>query len=825
MNSTPTKIVPVGYLVFCSLFVSISVSAQITRDGTTSTEVTSDNNNFTIDGGEQAGGNLFHSFNEFSVPTSGSAYFNNTPDVENIINRVTGGSISTIDGLLKANYGANLFLINPAGIIFGQNARLDLGGSFYGSTADSVSFPDGVELDANNLQPPVLTINAPIGLNFRDNPGDIIVQGNGNGARLDEDLVNNQDGLQVNFDQTLALIGGNLTLEDATLITSGGTIELASVGGNEQVNFTPTGNNFSLDYQDVDNFRDIQLSQRTTVNTSSVMGGGKVRLQGKNITLNEQSAILSDTFGDAEGKGIDIQASETLQLAGKAFISTSTSGSGIAGPLNIQARQEIRLTGDGISNLDIFLKPELLREQLFAPEAEPRELRENGGLFAVSFGGEQGGDITIETGKLLLQNGFIVINSTFNNGGIGGNVEIQTSDSVKIINSALFNTTVNDSQEAGNIDINTNKLRLEGIGGVFTSTLFNSGAAGDIYINANDSVELDGSISDDSTLPKGILSNSVDSDGDAGNILIETSKLLVDQAQITSTSSGAGRGGDIEIKASNSVQLIGSGLDNLENNELLLLSRDLNSSNIQQVFGIVAGTDGSGNSGQIAVNSPSVSLREGAVVSSIAFPNSTGAAGDISIFNADNLRVKDSRISSSTLGNGNGGNIKLNTLESVQIINSQISSSSLFGEGNAGDINITTGRLILDSGLVITASGAITPEMIITRGGTGGNIDINAKESIELIGNQPNDTALVASTFTDSSAGDVTIITNKLIVRDGADITVSSGISENAALGGDAGTLKITANSLNLDNQAQISATTNSGDGGNIILELDDNLV
>ncbi len=495
MNSTPTKIVPVAYLVFSSLFVSISVSAQITRDGTTSTEVTSDNNNFTIDGGEQAGGNLFHSFNEFSVPTGGSAHFNNTPDVENIINRVTGGSISTIDGLLKANNGANLFLINPAGIIFGQNARLDIGGSFYGSTADSISFPDGVEFDANNLQPPVLTINAPIGLNFRDNPGNIIVQGNGNGARLGEDLVNNQDGLQVNSDQILALIGGNLTLEDATLITSGGTIELASVGGNEQVNFTPTGNNFSLDYQDVDNFRDIQLSQRTTVNTSSVMGGGKVRLQGKNITLNEQSAILSDTFGDAEGKGIDIQASETLQLAGKAFISTSTSGSGIAGPLNIQARQEIRLTGNDPSNLTVFFDSESLQSAI--SEASLTEIRENGGLFAASVAGGKTGEISIETEKLLLENGFVVTNSTINGGDLGSILKIRASDSVKIIDSALFSTTINDSQEAGDIKVHTNKLNLEGVGGIFTSTLSGSGNAGNININATESVALDGSTSND----------------------------------------------------------------------------------------------------------------------------------------------------------------------------------------------------------------------------------------------------------------------------------------------------------------------------------------
>jgi filamentous hemagglutinin family protein len=155
-------------------FRTPSLLAQVTSDDTVNTQVTENGNTAEITGGETRGDNLFHSFQDFSVPTGNEASFLNANDISNIFSRVTGGNISNIDGLISANGSANLFLINPAGIIFGEGARLDIGGSFYGSSASSILFEDGEFSAADLDNPPLLTVNAPIGLGFRDQPGDIV---------------------------------------------------------------------------------------------------------------------------------------------------------------------------------------------------------------------------------------------------------------------------------------------------------------------------------------------------------------------------------------------------------------------------------------------------------------------------------------------------------------------------------------------------------------------------------------------------------------------------------------------------------------------------
>jgi len=171
---------------------------------------TLDDQQFTIEGGTRQGNNLFHSFEDFSIPSNGAAIFNNSTAITNIINRVTGQQASSIDGLIKAQgSNTNLFFLNPNGIVFGPNAQLEIGGSFIASTAERLKFTNNVELltDGTSLDP-LLSMSAPVGLQLGSASGGIVVNDSGHTALSNIPLtVDSSASLRVNPGRTLALIG------------------------------------------------------------------------------------------------------------------------------------------------------------------------------------------------------------------------------------------------------------------------------------------------------------------------------------------------------------------------------------------------------------------------------------------------------------------------------------------------------------------------------------------------------------------------------------------------------------------------------------------
>jgi filamentous hemagglutinin family protein len=193
-------------------------------------------------GGATRGNNLFHSFLELNVSEGRGAFFLSPSNIQNIITRVTGrnrseilgtlGTFQMIDGT-PAFSNANLFLINPNGIVFGPNAVLNLGGSFVASTASSIKFADGTEFSATTPQTtPLLTVSVPIGLQFGRTARDIQVQG----------------GISVEPGKTLALIGGNVTLDGGLLNAPVGQIVLGGILGEVTlIADAPNGTRYGLE--------------------------------------------------------------------------------------------------------------------------------------------------------------------------------------------------------------------------------------------------------------------------------------------------------------------------------------------------------------------------------------------------------------------------------------------------------------------------------------------------------------------------------------------------------------------------------------------------
>lgn len=513
-----------------------SALAQIVPDATLGVESsvvtpqTPDSSVDTISGGATQGGNLFHSFEQFSVQTGRTAFFNNAADIQNIISRVTGSAISNIDGLIQANGTANLFFINPNGIIFGQNARLDIGGSFVASTASSLKFADGLEFSAIAPQTtPLLSVNVPIGLQYGEKIGDIHVQGIG-GSRASQQSL----GLIVPSNKTLALVGKNLTLEGAFLNAPGGRVELGSITGVGQVNLSPTDQGWILDYQNASKFGNIQLS-RSFVNIaleedssiSNQQESGAIFIRASQLDLERSSIIRANTFTSAAGGNVSIDV-QRLILRGGSQVVTTTFSMGSGGNLTVKASESLELTGEliGIGFIS------------------------SSGLYSATNGTGQAGSVTITTPVLLIQAGGQVNASTLSSGK-GGNVSV-TADKIYLIGrtandlsaSGLASLTQGVGN-AGSVIINTQELLIQD-GAAVSAATFSDGKGGNLTVNA-DSVQLIGRSVGGRPSNLSVPARGA---GDAGSITINTRQFLVrDGAGVFVESRRTGNAGNLTIDA------------------------------------------------------------------------------------------------------------------------------------------------------------------------------------------------------------------------------------------------------------------------------------
>ncbi len=512
------------------IFYANSVSAQIVPDATlpSNSSITTQDNLKIIEGGTQSGGNLFHSFEQFSVPAGSTAYFNNLVNIQNIITRITGKSISNIDGTIHANGTANLFLINPSGIIFGNNASLDIGGSFLATTASSINFADGTKFSATEPQTtPLLTINVPTGLQFGATSAPIRNQSQAsvNGAT---NFFGQPVGLQVSTGNTIALIGGDVTLVDGNLTADSGRIELGSVAPNSFVNLDLTDQGWVLGY--VENLQNIQLIQRniddssigSIVNTSGKDGGGSIQVQANSVELIGNPVILSTaTTNDKNAGDITVNAIKLVVMDG-AQVLAYTSGKGAAGNIIINAADSVELIGE-------------FTDQNYTLASS---------LISATAGDGDGGNLTINTSRLLVSN--------------GARISVETS--LRPGDNSQF---ILATGKAGNLTVNASELvELVGkstadISSSLVSQTSNSADAGKITISTKQLIVKDeAEISVSSQLPQ-LFSPSIAFDGDASNLgnagelNITADSILLDNQSKLISETESGNGGNINLQLKN----------------------------------------------------------------------------------------------------------------------------------------------------------------------------------------------------------------------------------------------------------------------------------
>ena len=831
-----------GYLRPCVAEAQIIPDASLPNNSI----VTTQGNLIRIEGGSQAGGNLFHSFSEFSVPADMEAFFNNAVNIENILTRVTGNNISNIEGLIRANGAANLFLINPNGIIFGNNARLAIGGSFFGTTAQGLQFADGLEYQAaaeTNRQAPLLSINVPIGLQLGENSGSIEVRG----AGVADILATDNLGLTVQPDRTFALVGKNIHFIGGIVTASSGRIEIGSVASGE-VGLVKMPVGFALNYDNVSEFANIRLANSSSLFAPALIDNpnSAINLAGRNVVL-DASQIVALTDSNVPSANISVRASESLQLTGvkRTF------------PFSAWILNQVAAGATGNSgNIDII-----------APELS---LNNGARIQTLSLGDGAAGNISVEAADELRIVGFALplrLNIDLS--------DINNIDSGQVFEQLTHSRISSENLAAGAggfLRVSAGEITLNGGGQISTlAGRQGRGHGGNITVNA-DNINGQGVLAFNPVVVSGIGSYTL-GNASGGNVEVSARNVtLLESSQIFSVTQGSGNGGDLSIDITDSlvavelnpqVPLVYSGVGSFTlgagdagNIEASIGEVDLSSGAKlssavgNQFFGVPVADAGTGNAGDITVRADTIDIVGNSLfdpesvsqLSSVSF--GSGDAGNVNV-SARQIRILDGGtiysgtvVSFATLGEplpgsgtGNSGNASVNASESIDILgfnafNNQNSTIGSFssGIGNAGNIFVIAPRIVLREGGILGSTVLAT--------GSSGRATVNAGEITidgRASGGVPSQIGANAIVLPEAfregfflpplpsgNTGELTVNADRITLTNGGSINVQHpGI-------GNAGQLQINADSLNLDSGGNINATTGFGFGGNVAIDVRD---
>lgn len=763
-------------IIFFVLFRSLSpVYAEVVLDGTLGARMTLNGPKFLIEDtlGKQVGSNLFHSFESFTINTGESATFTGPDSVRNVIGRVTGSSASQIDGMLRSQIpNADVYLLNPNGIMFGKNASLDIQGSFHASTANSLHLEDDGHFDASTPSNSRLTIAPPSSFGFLDNnPAEISIK---------------KSLLQVPRRQTLSFIGGDLHIHEGTLYAPDGRINLVSMASMGQVmpglsNTTEKFGTITL-YKSPDTpLQNMNGHEIANIDTSGV-NGGEIFIQGGNffstgghiyseivnyanevednptqhskitilakkaITLSEQSDISVDSEQGTSHRAGDISIkTQDMMLEKESSMSSRPFGKGYGGNITITTKNLAMKRSSISTKSGRGVTGNAGNIQL---EIGQLTLQDGGLLNSGTLGTGNGGDISINAteGISLLTHGFrsriassVGDTKTGEVSGDGGNIHIVAPRLEIKDNSAVQTGTFKlTTGNAGNIQLDVNNLVLENGGMIVTATA-GSGVGGNIDIS-----------SINTAMKKGLILSSSADRGNAGSITITTNTALLTDESFLSSLADVADGGDITLKV---------------HDHLTIKNR-------------------SGITSQVRENAPQ-----------------TGNAGDIQI-DANHLRLHDAIINATTFGSGIGGDIDIFSNDIEINDGAKITAESVGNNnaGNAGSISLTTNTVSLNK------KSAISTEAIVAG---GGNIDMTVHDSLYLVDSKI--TAEAGGNKSQDNGGNLTIENPTLF------IIKNSQLRANAYVG-NGGKIDIKTNKFDMLGDSTIDVSSELGLNGQLII-------
>ena len=402
-------------------------------DNTLGTQVSGSSNNFNVTGGLSRGQNLFHSFQDFSVPTNGSVTFTNPVGNQSIITRVTGNLFSDINGKVSTN-GANFFLINPNGIVFGNNVQLNVGKSFVGSTANGIDLVDAqgkayIFGTKNINDTPLLTINPNVFLNVsRLNMGVIVNKGIENYGNLET----------INQSQYIGLIGGNINFNGGKVNAPGGRVELGGLSAPGTVGLGTEGNMLRAQFPSDVGRGDISLNNLSRVLVAG-SEAGDIAISARNLELSSGSVIsggIKEGLGTPQAVGGDIKINAMGEMS---LIGVDTA-----------IANQVRLDSKGNAG-DITV------------EAASLSLQDYAGITASTLGTGNSGDINVKVNSLSLKNGGGITASTVGNGN-AGNVTVTAKGAILqsgIISNISSNVEKSGVGNGGDVRINAGSLTIQ----------------------------------------------------------------------------------------------------------------------------------------------------------------------------------------------------------------------------------------------------------------------------------------------------------------------------------------------------------------------------